>query len=330
MVNGSTNMSDPSHKLADLQRWMQTVITHPAGIRQGITSDEAQSLIHVDEAHVTDVITRSRDRTATERLEVYGNAYFARLLECMRDLFPALMYTFDEDVFDQFAVGYLIHHPSQSYTLGRLADRFVDYLEETSRADREGRITDESQRVDGTDDEDSGKKHRTADAPDTPDFADFVIDVARLESTIDEVFDGPGVEKEEVLTAERLQSIKPSEWPAARLVPVCCLRLLRFRYPVSEYYTEFRRGQEPAPPEPAETFLAVTRRDYVVRRIELSRLQYDLLSALVAGATVGQAIAQTAATADDADSLAASLEKWFTLWSAERLFQRVELADEGK
>ena len=125
-------MSTPSHDLEELQRWMQAVITHPDGVRAGIASEESRSVIDVGEANVTDLVTRSRDCTAAERLEVYGNAYFGRLLECMRDQFPALVFALEEDLFDQFAVGYLQRYPSQSYTLANLADHFFEYLDESS------------------------------------------------------------------------------------------------------------------------------------------------------------------------------------------------------
>ena len=302
-------MSTPPHKLEELQRWMQAVITHPDGIRAGIASEESRSEIDVDEANVTDVITRSRDCTAAERLEVYGNAYFGRLLECMRDLFPAMVFALEEDLFDQFAVGYLQRYPSQSYTLANLADRFVEYLNETSRE----WLSEEDE---------SGEDGARTDWP------DFIIDLARLEWTIDRVFDGPGVEKEEVLRAETLQDVSPARWPEVRLVPVCCLRLLAFRYPVNDFYTAFRRGDEPALSEPADTFVAITRRDYVVRRIELSRAQYELLSVLVKGRSLGEAVAQAAIEIDDVDTLTASLRNWFHIWSAEQLFQRIELSDE--
>ena len=302
-------MSTPSHDLEELQRWMQAVITHPDGVRAGIASAESRSVIDVGEANVTDLVTRSRDCTAAERLEVYGNAYFGRLLECMRDLFPALVFALEEDLFDQFTVGYLQRYPSQSYTLANLADHFVEYLDETSR-------------------EWFNEEDESAEDKARADWPDFIIDLARLEWTIDLIFDGPGIEKEEVLTAETLQDVSPARWSEARLVPVCCLLLLAFRYPVNDFYTAFRQGDEPALPEPADTFVAITRRDYVVRRIELSQAQYELLSALVEGRSLGEAVAQAAVAIDDVDSLTASLRNWFHIWSAEQLFQRIELPDD--
>ena len=72
---------------------------------------------------------------------------------------------------------------------------------------------------------------------------------------------------------------------------VPCLRLLVLRYPVHRYFTAVRRHEDPDPPEPAETFLAVTRRRFVVRHYGLSPAPaYQLLTHCLNGATVGEAI----------------------------------------
>jgi hypothetical protein len=290
-------MTQPPRKLEDLQRWMQSVITHPDGIVAGVESLDAQQQIDVSAADLESVIPRSQARTSVQRLAVYGNAYFSRLLECMRELFPALAHALGEELFDGFALEYLQKYPSRSYTLDQLADRFVQFLEET--------------RPDATE----------------ASWPDFIIDLARFEWAIDDVFDGPGVENEQLLTAEQLQAIPPQRWSDARLVPVVCLRPLAFKYPVNDYYTAFRRDEKPPLPEPAETFTALSRRDYIVRRYKLSRLQYVLLSALAAGDSVGDAIAQCAESCDDLDSLAADLQDWFRLWAADGFFRRVELPE---
>ena len=70
---------------------MQAVITHPLGIAAGIESEDAREVIDIESEGVEEVVTRSEARTSIERLEVYGNAYFSRLLECLRDQFPALV-----------------------------------------------------------------------------------------------------------------------------------------------------------------------------------------------------------------------------------------------
>ena len=98
-----------------------------------------------------------------------------------------------------------------------------------------------------------------------------MIDLARLERTYSEVFDGPGTERLKLLGSDEIQAIPPDEWPSARLIPVPCLRLLALRYPVQEYATGVRKKEDPPLPDPRPTWLAVSRINYVVRRWTLSR-----------------------------------------------------------
>ncbi len=118
------NPPSPTNALGQIQRWMQSVIMHPVGIAEGIESDEARGQIDIGTSDVESVVTRSRQLTAIERLQIYGNAYFARLLECLREEFPVLKHALTEEVFDAFAVGYLQQYPSRSYTLFELGSNF--------------------------------------------------------------------------------------------------------------------------------------------------------------------------------------------------------------
>lgn len=290
--------------LTEIQRWMQAVITHPEGVATGADADAARREIDIAAAGIESVIQPSRQMTSEERLSIYGNAYFARLLECLRTIFPLVARTVGEEAFDDLAMGYLQRYPSRSYTLDRLGDRFMDYLAE-SRPDLD------------------------ADGQPTERWPDILIDLARLEWEIDGVFDGPGVEGRPLLTAEALQTIEPARWPEARLATVPCLRLLAFSFPVNDYYTAVRQADEadvPDIPEPQTTFLALTRRSFVVRRHALSEAQYTLLGRLMAGDTISAAISHLARGADsDLETLAADLRAWFHAWTAAGFFMSIEL-----
>jgi hypothetical protein len=291
------------HDLEQIQRWMQAAIMHPVGVAEGIASAEARGHIDVGPDEAETVVTRSRALTALQRLAIYGYAYYARLLECLREEFPVLKHAVGEEVLDAFAVGYLQQYPSRSYTLFQLGVNFPRYLAET--------------RPDG------GGEGLPADWP------DFLIDLATLERTFNEVFDGPGVEGERLLDADRLRALSAERLLEARLVSVPCLRLLVLRYPVHRYFTAVRRHEDPDPPGPAETCLAITRRRYVVRHFELSRPAYEFLHALVAGEPVGVAIRRAAESASpDLERLATNLQAWFHDWAAEGFFRAVNLRED--
>jgi len=292
-----------SHDLNTVQRWFQAVITHPDGVESGIDAQAAQELIALKRSELEKIIRRSKNLTAEQRLGIYANAYYARLIECLRESFPVLARTLGREVFDAFAFDYLQRYPSTSYTLNRLGDRFAEFLNQT-RPDR----------TEGTG---------------APEWPDFLIDLARLEWNIEQVFDGPGVEKERVLGVEDLRGMDGAKFGEARIVPVVCLRLLEFRYPVNDYYTAVRKLREgeamPGPPAAGKQYLALTRREYVVRRIEVSGAQHALLWRLQEGSTVGEAIAASASLwQGDTAAFADAIRRWFSDWSAAGLFARMQ------
>lgn len=278
-----------------VQRWFQAVVSHPDGVEGGAASPEAQELIRLNRGDLEAVVRRSRNLTAAERLSIYANAYYSRLLECLGANYPILKQALGEEVFDSFAFEYLQRCPSRSYTLDHLGERFAQFLAETRPED----------------DEEVG-------------WPDFLIDLATFEWTIAKVFDGPGAEGRTLLTPEALQSFPAGRFAEARLVPVPCLRVLAFRFPVNAYYTAARRDEEVPIPEPGEEHVAVTRRDFIVRRYPLTPPQYALLEAILAGASVGEAIAAAAAATDlDDEAFAAELRAWFRFWVAEGFFVSV-------
>ncbi len=69
-----------------------------------------------------------------------------------------------------------------------------------------------------------------------------MIDLARLERAVNEVFDGPGVEGQPLLDLARLVAISPQHWPATCLVCVLCLRVVELQFPVNDYFTAVRLG----------------------------------------------------------------------------------------
>jgi hypothetical protein len=256
-------MNTSTPKLVDLQHWMLAAITQPDGI--------------IDSADLDRTILPSRQQLSAERLAVYSNAYFARLLEVLRELFPCTRFAVGDELFDQFAVGYLQQNPPHSYTLSRLADKLVDYLDASRPAD----------------------------------WGAFLVEVACLEQAIDRIFDGPGPE-----------GLPPFELPTETdgdlsLTFVSGFELLAFRFPTSTYYTDWKAGREPQWPEAGEQYVALLRRDFIVRRFEVSPVQYKLLQALRDGQPLSVALALVGA---NDNLLPADVRQWFTLWAQAGFF----------
>lgn len=298
MTEGQPN----PHDLPVLQKWMQSVIMHVDGVVEGIHSSEAQQQIAVDASQIESVVTPSKRRTSVQRLEVYAHAYYARLVECLKSIYPLFAKTVGDELFDQFAIAYLQRYPSQSYTLNRLGDRFPDFLEETSPA-------------------------RGADELG---FEDFLVGLAVTERSIDAIFDGPGVEQAEVLSPSQLEGISPEVFAEATFQMVPCLRLHSFPFPISDFITAIKQDPQAQMPEAAPSWLALTRRDYVVRRVPLSRWEYHLLVRLAEGLSVSQAIEgafnEVAPAEDISELLAAAFQKF----TNEQFFLAIHLSPQRR
>lgn len=296
-------MSEEVVPLDQIQKWMQSVITHPEGVAAGVQSAEAQQQIPISPGSVEDVITRSQSLTSMERLQVYGNAYYARLVECLQGEFPGVAHAVGEETFAGLAMGYLQSYPSRSYTLAQLGSNFPRFLTEIPLTTLTGQ---------------------------SEEFAAFLIDLATLERIYSEVFDGPGSEGEPPLSPEELQQVPPDAWPGVQLVPVPSLRLASFRFPVHEYITAVHHEGNATVPAPGKTQLAINRRDFIVRRLPLNPVPFALLSHLIEGQPLGEAIAQVLEDTDsDFEELANSLQTWFQEWATGQFFKTVKLPDEN-
>lgn len=283
-----------------VEQWFHAVITHPNGAGAGAVSDDACRLIPMQRDELEKVICRSRNLSAEDRISIYANAFYARLLECLGECFPVLKRTVGDDVFNEFAFGYLQSYPSRSYTLNRLGEHFAQYLRETRPDDDEAT------------------------------WPDLLIDLVELEWAISEVFDGRGVENQKVLDSQDLQSIGPEDWLQTKLILAPCVRLLSFSYPINTYYTDVRRAAEDEQvpiPQVQPQWIALSRCNYVVHRYELSQPQFELLAALANDQTIQMAIERAAASTDMSDDqLALSLQRWFTQWTSDGFFTAVKLA----
>lgn len=284
-------MKSSARELANIQAWMQSVIMNPLGVVDGIDSADAREHIDVSPADVETVVERSSHQSSVERLEIYARAYYARLLECLQAEYPITVKLLGTEVFDEFGAEYLRRYPSRSYTLNHLGRDFAKFLSETRPT---------------SSDEDNS-------------WLDFLVDLAKLEWCFSVVFDGPGAENERLLEFDQIQGISAESWADARLVPVPCLRILKLDFPVQIYYRAIRDGADAVPPDRQPTWLAISRRNYVVRHRPLTQPAAAILEAILAGATVGEAI-QPATRPDDFDRFAADVQRWFHEWTAEGFF----------
>jgi hypothetical protein len=207
------------------------------------------------------------------------------MLDALRASYPALNHMLGREAFDEFGLDYLFLHPSRSYTLLGLARGFPDHLAATRPDDGDA-------------------------------WSELVVDIARLERTFAEVYEGEGTEGEQPLAMGDLPLEPGSRWRATTVLPAPCLRLARYSHDIGAYVLAVRRGEQPSQPRRRESFLALSRRDYVVTFTALDAPQHRALTQLVHGAPLGPA-------ADAAGIDAATAWQLLRLWARSGFFSTV-------
>ena len=230
----------------------------------------------------------SRTLAAQERLAIYQRGYMLRLQECMQGDFVAVRRVAGEKRFAALVRAYLERHPSRHYSLNPLGRHFARFLER--------------------------------EAPRVPRRA-LLAELARLEWAMQTVFEA---RPSGTLEAGTLARLSPQEWNALRFVPIEALELLAFEHRANAIVSAARRGEELPPHGRKRSFVAVYRKDWVVWRMDLDALQFELLASLCRGRTLGQALARAArAHRGPAAELEGRIQSACASFLAEGFFQSV-------
>jgi hypothetical protein len=265
--------------LVRTQRWMQAFILAEGDNETALEAPEVQAEIPKQDALA--MVLPSATLTSLERVSIYRDMYLARLVEALKADYPGVLHFLGEESFQALAARYVDAHPSRSYTLNRLGDGLPAFLAG-----------------------DTGLKSH-----------EFLHDLARLELALTEVFDG---EESPVLSPEAIAAVPAEAWETAHLQPIAALRLLSFRDPVSEYLGAVDE-ENPFPAiRKKQTWVAAYRNNFRVRRLDLKRPGFELLTALVSATPVGAAV-------EKCRTSNTQLFTCFQEWTAEGLFQSVSL-----
>jgi hypothetical protein len=160
--------------LGDLQALLYRLITTPEGVAAGLAAERAPGPKTFDDL---ERLIESDDRlSAGERLEIYANAYFYRILDCLKEDFPATLATLGADNFHNLVTGYLIEYPPTEPSIAYAGRYLSEFLRNHPFTER----------------------------------WPFIAELARLERTLLEVFHAPDAEP---LSAETLRSVAPEDWP---------------------------------------------------------------------------------------------------------------------
>jgi len=242
----------------------------------------------------TALIRGDDQQGAIERLEVYANAYFFRILECLTEDFGALRHCLGAELFHDLVTAYLLAHPPAHPSLRYAGAQLASFLQDSAAA--------------------APFRRRCAFSP----------DLARLEWSLLAAFDAPDAP---VVTREEIGSVPPDRWEGLRLEFQPALQCLTVAECVQPIRRAYDRG-EPLPGGTAGTkrvSVCVWRREERVFHRILPPLEATTLERARAGARFGDlcvAIAD-ACGGDAAPGHAAAL---LSSWQADGIMSRLILA----
>lgn len=274
-----------AERLTALERWMQVLLTHPAGPGVGAASPEARATPALT---IPDVFLPSKELSGEERLGVYCEMYFARLIEVLEEEFPAFVHLVGHARAHALFQDYAARHPSRHYSLNVFGKGLAGFL---------------------------------GDEADEFEDRAFALELVRLERSIQDVFDAPECAS---LAADAIAAVPPERWGRARLVPIPAFALHAFAHPVNAWYQAFRDETPRPSPAPEPSYLAVFRQEGRVWRMDLSRAQHALLAGLAAGLALEPALARLAEEGFDLAEFGPEIQGWFRTWAAEGFFASIE------
>ena len=107
--------------LRETQRRFFELITAPEGVGKALADRGA--------AYVEEIVRADDKAGATERLDIYANMYFYRILDVMRDVYPRLCALVGDDAFHNLVTDYLIDHPSSHPNLRNVGAQLPAFLD---------------------------------------------------------------------------------------------------------------------------------------------------------------------------------------------------------
>ncbi len=279
--------SSPAPSLGEIQRAIATTLFRP------LTPDEGMQAAG---SAVAERLIKPNDRlTAFERLQIYNQQYWWRLLGTFGEDFRGLHAVLGERKFDRLATAYLEAHGSTSWNLSNIGSKILGFLAE----------------------------HPELTHPRSA----LALDVARVECARNLAFDGP---EKPALTTKQVARM-PQDRLHLGLQPY--LVLLELSHPIDEFMRTLKRTSIAAVSNAVAAsqtrrrktvtvrksrgpiHLAVHRVNYSVYYKRLDPEAYRVLVALREGATLEDACATAFADSKELpEQSAARIQEWFGSW----------------
>ncbi|MBV8361740.1 MAG: putative DNA-binding domain-containing protein [Deltaproteobacteria bacterium] len=237
-------------------------------------------------------IIRSDQRlTAIERINIYVNAYFYRLLECLKEEFPATLAVLGSKDFAGLVHDYLVWRPPTEPSIFYAGRYLAEFL----------------------------RNHFLAYC------RPFVTELVRLERATLESFHAP---EAPTLTDKEMRAIPAHEWPTIELRSHPGVAILRGEWRISEVLSAVERGDKWVEPAQETNAVIVWRRGTDVHYRILEDAETDALILLQQGTSFA-AICEGIAIANSSSDQVTLIGRLLARWLADGIIVRGDARSPG-
>jgi hypothetical protein len=249
------------------------LITAVSGVAEGLAAEHDLS------AGGLDAIVLGDDRLSSDaRVDIYANMYFYRILDALKEDFPATLAVLGPESFHNLVTGYILEHPPTDTSITNSGDHLADYLRDHPLRER----------------------------------APFIADLAKLERATVEVFLGPDAP---ALQPDALRAVAVEDWPGMKLKLHPSAQILALDWRVSDLLRAVEEDRPWNPAEQGAIKVLVWRTNARVAHRDLDPTEANALEAAQCTATFAEICDIVATTAGNQDPVAAMnqlLFRWLT------------------
>lgn len=254
-----------------VERLLYRLITAPSGVGEGLAHEKS-----LGDSGLARVIAGDNRLSAEERVDIYANMYFYRILDVLEEDFPATRAVLGSERFHNLVTGYLIEYPPAHFSISHAGDHLANFL---------------------------------CDHPLREEFP-FLENLARLERALIDVFHAADARP---LDAEQMRALAPEDWPALKLKLHPAHQILDLQWNVATILEAVEQGAPPSSPAGQDLSILVWRNRNRVYYRAIDAIERDLLAMISNGTTCADICDAIASNMDAGDAAAAinqRLESW--------------------
>jgi hypothetical protein len=263
--------------------WVESLlyrlITAPSGVVEGLAAEKSLA-----DGGLAKVIASDDRLSAEERVDIYANMYFYRILDVLKEDFPATLAVLGADRFHNLVTGYLIEYPPAHFSISYADNHLADFI---------------------------GAHPLREEFP-------FLADLARMERAVIDVFHAADAVP---LDADQMRAIAPADWPALKLALHPANQILKLDWNLAGILKAVEQGEEPCPTVPEALSMLVWRNRSRVFYRAIDLTEQEELEAIANGASFAEICEMIAARVEQRDP-AVAINQRLEIWLRDGLLVR--------